>query len=219
MKKLFCCVIALCALAMAACAVKAPQAAPEAEGPRFAIEKYTEDTVSAEYVKVSGITAQKTLNDNLEAFFLGAFADGAEGSYENTAEFYNIGGRFLSVARIENFMPEGGAYPTAAIAGKTFDLETGEVIGDLVFGGVSPEHPSDVFTQVYPDNAVDAVWERLAANLEEIGPFKDYYLTETAIMAYVNHDLHAEGDYFIFEAPYEQSVSLLSGALAAVVLE
>ncbi len=164
--------------------------------------------ISVEYVEISGMKdaeIQDELNENLKTFSLW-YVSGLSQEENNktvTASYALIDNYICVYAEL---LETGDSlpYPIKRFDATTYDLETGlnctlsefiDVKTDLI---TAIENGS--FSQVYPETAVegalDVLLEEASANPNGIG----FYLKPDIIGLYLNDRLHAEGDYWLFEA-------------------
>lgn len=191
------------------------------EDVKFNLETYTDDHVEVQYIQAAGLNddVQEKLNQNIMDFYLwqwtnslGGEADTTE--YYGTAAYAFTGKRLLSVQRILSATTENAAYPVNEISAQTFDIMTGEPVGPLNADAFTDEIIRK-FKLTMPDADVP---DELAAKADQA--FKDYvlgtdeiynyFLTDTGVAIYIMNDVHAEGDYFIFEADIPDITGMLA---------
>lgn len=188
---------------------------------KFNVETYTADHVEVEYIQVADLydIIQGKLNENIMEFYLWQWTNGVDSEadrteYYGTATYAFVGEKLLSVQRYLNVTAEGAAYSVNEVSAQTFDVTTGEPVGALNAVPFTQEQ-IQMFKLTLPS---DDVPDELAAKAEQA--FKDYvlgtdeiynyFLTDTGVAIYVMNDVHAECDYFIFEA----DVADIAGELA-----
>jgi len=198
----------------------------DAEGGQIAVGIATNillDGTEVKYIHVSGHpdpAVEKDLNGELYAFS----AWDLEDMKDIKLEFTVTGARqFLSIRRSGTRHTEGAAYPVAFLETQIFELDSGEQAGDIkefikVDNDFRKLITSGVFKQVYPEGVeAEGAAERLAAEIvDKMSP--DYfdlrfYLTDTSLGLYIEV-LHAEGDYWAFEAPYTAITKSMQKKLA-----
>jgi hypothetical protein len=225
--------LALCTGLLGSCKGKASVAASssqeEALKPQILLEKYTPNkNVDVEFISVSGLTesSQVKLNDLLRQFYLWQWendtTEGAEDTtqYTGKAIHYVVGDKYLSVVRIMSSFPEGAAYPTDEISAQTYDLTTGDTVDNLVLGDAAfaEADAANKFKLTYPEAEIEGANGRLAEYAQGKKNLYNYYITQTGVAIFIANDIHAEGDYWVFEAPYSAVKGILSAELAALVL-
>ena len=198
----------------------------DAEGGQIAVGIATDNSggTEVEYIHVSGHpdpAVEKELNEELYVFSTWdtVFTMGDDnGDVDNIKLNFAVVGNLLSVRCSGTRNTEDSAYPTNFLRTQIFDLTTGKQAGSLSeFIKVGEELrnliKSGAFTILYPPERDDGN-ERLAA---EIADTYAFYLTETSLGLFIDV-LHAEGDYWVFEATYEAIRPVVQTKLALELL-
>ena len=203
---------------------------PTPEKNEITVSILTGDVVgrNKQYFKVSGL-ADSEVEDALNSdLFLFSAWDGIE---DYTLDFAVVG-NFLSVRRAGTQNTEGSAYPTNFLQTQIFDLSTGKQAGSLadfvrLDKDILDNIEDGIFKLVYPEEIksvipIDDVNERLYEEIVNNHARRDdyfdmnFYLTETSLGLFIE-TLHAEGDYWVFEATYEAIRPILSEKLLAAL--
>ncbi|MDR0397195.1 MAG: hypothetical protein LBH66_07835 [Oscillospiraceae bacterium] len=188
---------------------------------------------SIEYVEASGIRdaeTLETLNAYLRWFSSDTYLDDGEDREWDTVEgktsFSVLGGRYLSVRTEYFFSGARLAHPWSDIHALVFDLEAGEPDTQLtdylpLDAGLRSAITDGAFELAYPDTEPDDLWTRFAEEyIDEADPeyyHTDFYLTETGIALFLRDRIHAEGDYWVIEAPFDKLDKLVTPMLAELI--
>ncbi|MDR1262727.1 MAG: hypothetical protein LBK46_04465 [Oscillospiraceae bacterium] len=212
-------ILMIFALSLLAClTVGFAEVAPEAQPPMtITIETAESGESRIEYVCVEGLEdadTQEMLNAYLRWFstdtFLDEDADRAWDTVEGKTAYTLLGGRYLSVRTEYFFSGENIAYPWADIQALVFDLTTGEPDTQLSdYLTVDEELRSAIlngtFMMINPVEASEDFLERFAEDyLDDADPEYyniNFYLTEDGVGLFLRDRIHAEGDYWVIEAP------------------
>jgi hypothetical protein len=227
--------LALCTGLLSSCKGKdtasstAGSGAQEADlKPQILLEKYSpNEKVDVEFISVSDLkeSSQVKLNDLLRQFYLWQWENGTPeengdtAHYTGTARHYIVGDKYLSVVRIMSTLTEGAAYPTEEISAQTYDLTTGDTVDNLVYGDAvfAEADAANKFKLTFPEAEIAGANAKLAEYAQGKKNLYNYYLTQTGLALFIANDVHAQGDYWLFEAPYADIKGILSDDLAAVV--
>lgn len=188
---------------------------------RFSTQIHSEPNVEVAYIEAADRngSAQETLNKNLREFYLWQWlypAGEADETitYHGTADYAFIGNRLLSVQRYLSVFHEGAAYPVNEVSAQSFDISTGEPVGPmnekpLTDNILQKFHLTSVGENV-PEELTAKASQALSQYAQETEEIYTYFLTDTGVAIYLPNDVHAEGDYFIFEAKAEDVSEVLS---------
>ena len=170
------------------------------------------------------------LNVRMWQFFLWEFVSGSgysggvklppwvspTASYESKAG-YAIVGNYLSVTRVLT-MREQDEEPVTTFKAETYDMRDGylfrpenlEYEGFAVWDIINTALANGKCKLIYPERDIPGAMEALRDSLVESTEDYAYYmqrecffLTETGLGFYINERRHDEGDYWLFEIPYE----------------
>ena len=183
------------------------------------IETKQQGESSIEYVEVTGlpdIEVQNKLNEELEVFFawVTVDAENPDKKVDVTAKYSIIGNRFISVRAYDLEYVEGAAYPVNYLRSNTYDLQTGEYAGPLSafvqVEGLMELIMAGKFANIEPGVELPEMADKLYDNVNDS---INFYLTETALGLSIEGENHASGDYWSFEASYEDLQSVLEQKL------
>ena len=175
------------------------------------------------FLKVSGLedpAAEESINSELFTFSTWGLE---ESDMDGFKLEYAVVGDYLSVRRSGTKIEEGAAYPTNFFHTQIYDFSTGRQAGDLrEFIKIEEDFrnliTSGAFKMIHPEGVeIEGAAEHLAAAI--VDPFEyesfesRFYLTETGLGLYMEV-LHAEGDYWIFEASYADIYPVMQKKLA-----
>ncbi|MDR2656276.1 MAG: hypothetical protein LBB86_00440 [Oscillospiraceae bacterium] len=197
------------------------EAAPEVRPPvTIAIETAESGESRIEYVYVEGLDdadVQELLNAYLRWFstdtFLDEDVDRAWDTVEGKTAYALLGGRYLSVRTEYFFSGASIAHPWADIQALVFDLTTGEPdtqLSDYLTMGEALRSAilNGTFTMINPVEASEDFLERFAEDyLDNADPEYyniDFYLTDDGVGLFLRDRIHAEGDYWAIEAPFNK---------------
>jgi hypothetical protein len=198
----------------------------------FSRETYTDDLSQIEYIEVSGSEGTDTLllglNNTLWAYASSDVPEGALGGdtpfLTTTSEYALVCDRYLSVRIERSLMYPGAAYPTATVVAVNFDLATFQFLDSpsllAIDDALRDAIVSGVFTQTYPaaiDGAPAIFADEFFDNIAADNDLCAVYLTDTGIALALNERLHAEGDYWVFEATYERAHDLLAPSFQSLL--
>lgn len=191
------------------------------EDVKFNIETYTDNHVEVQYIQAAGLhdTVQEKLNQNIMDFYLWQWTDSLNSEadtteYYGTAAYAFTGKRLLSVQRYLSATTEDAAYPVNEISTQTFDIMTGEPVGALNAAPFTDEIIRKFkLTQPgadVPDELAAKAEQSFKAYVLGADEIYNYFLTDTGVAIYIMNDVHAEGDYFIFEADLPDIAGMLA---------
>lgn len=188
---------------------------------KFNVKTYKADRVEVGYIEVAGLSdsVQERLNQNIRDFYLWQWTYGQE-EESDKAEYYGlatysfVGGRLISVQRYLSITADGAAYPVNEASAQTFDVTTGDPVGALNAEPFTEEDINKFELTLPSDDVPDELAKKARQKLREYllgtDEIYNYFLTDTNVAIYIANDVHAEGDYFIFEAEYAEVGDVLA---------
>ena len=175
-----------------------------------------------EYVQLIGlpdIEVQEYLNNQIKIFCEWPTVDqeNPDKTVTVTAN-YTIIGKYISIRTTDLTTIPGAAYPVSNVRGITFNLQDGEHVSlNLVIDGTDGLHSAITngkLKQIEPDSIVPGAADKFA---QELNAYSEFYLTKTAICFPIQGENHTTGDYWVFEAKYNDIKESLTPDFAKVL--